>query len=90
MIEIRAQAFYPLYEAELRAAGSQVSVAAIMRDEDRHVEEMQNALTTRLPRWQERLEAVLDREGRCSPIFWTRSSGRARNRPGDSARAPRV
>ncbi len=63
VIEIRAQAFYPLYEAELRASGSTVSVAPIMRDEDRHLEEMLSALAAKLPDGDERLAAVLDAEG---------------------------
>lgn len=66
VIEIRAQAFYPLYEAELRGAGSSVSVAPIMRDEDRHLQEMQAALAAKLPACDERLAAVLDAEG---PLF---------------------
>lgn len=69
VIEIRAQAFYPLYEAELRAAASPVSVAPIMRDEDRHLEEMQSALAAKLPGWKERLEAVLDPEGALFAAF---------------------
>jgi hypothetical protein len=61
-IEVRAEAFYPLYEERLRAAGVPVSVAAILRDEDRHLAEMAAQLQERLPGWQARLEAVLDRE----------------------------
>lgn len=66
VIEIRAQAFYPLYEAQLRAAGSSVSVAAILRDEDRHLEEMRVALEAKLAGCHERVGAVLDSEG---PLF---------------------
>ena len=58
-IEVRAQAFYPLYESRLRAAGISVSVAAIMKDEDRHLGEMAHGLSTLLPEWRARLERVL-------------------------------
>ncbi len=61
-IEIRAQAFYPMYEARLRAAGSSLSVAAIVRDEDRHLAEMAERLEVVLPDWRARLSPVLDRE----------------------------
>jgi hypothetical protein len=63
-IEVRAQAFYPLYETRLRAHGVPVSVAAIMRDEDRHLTEMAARLEEELPGWRQRLEAVLEVEGR--------------------------
>jgi hypothetical protein len=65
-IEVRAQAFYPLYETRLRAAGVTVSVAAIMRDEDRHLAEMASRLEGALPGWRARLEAVLAAE---APLF---------------------
>jgi hypothetical protein len=58
-IEVRAQAFYPLYESRLRAAGINVSVAAIMKDEDRHLGEMGQGLAALLPDWRARLEQVL-------------------------------
>jgi hypothetical protein len=61
-IEVRAQAFYPLYERRLRAAGINVSVAAIMKDEDRHLGEMAEGLAAHLPDWRARLELVLDDE----------------------------
>ncbi len=61
-IEVRAQAFYPLYESRLRAAGINVSVAAIMKDEDRHLGEMAQGLASLLPDWQPRLERVLEAE----------------------------
>ena len=67
-IEVRAQAFYPLYETRLRAAGVAVSVAAIMRDEDRHLAEMAERLEAALPGWRRRLEAVLAAE---APLFAT-------------------
>jgi DNA-binding MarR family transcriptional regulator len=61
-IEVRAEAFYPLYEERLRAHGVPVSVAAILRDEDRHLQEMAERLEATLPNWRPRLEAVLDAE----------------------------
>jgi hypothetical protein len=61
-IEVRAQSFYPVYDARLRAQGSPVSVASILRDEDRHLAEMTAGLEAALPDWRRRLEAVLDRE----------------------------
>ena len=61
-IEVRAQAFYPLYERQLRAAGTAMSVAAIMKDEDRHLGEMTAGLAAALPDWQPRLERVLGAE----------------------------
>jgi hypothetical protein len=43
-IEVRAQAFYPIYEDALRAADAPFSVRAIQRDEDRHLAEMSERL----------------------------------------------
>lgn len=43
-IEVRAHAFYPVYEEVLRAAGAPFSVSAIQRDEDRHLAEMRARL----------------------------------------------
>jgi hypothetical protein len=68
-IEVRAEAFYPLYEERLRAHGVPVSVAAILRDEDRHLAEMAARLDTALPGWRPRLEAVLDAEARFFATF---------------------
>jgi hypothetical protein len=68
-IEVRAEAFYPLYEERLRAHGVPVSVAAILRDEDRHLAEMATRLDAALPSWRPRLEAVLDAEARFFATF---------------------
>jgi hypothetical protein len=68
-IEVRAEAFYPLYEERLRARGVPVSVAAILRDEDRHLAEMATRLDGALPDWRRRLEAVLDAETRFFSAF---------------------
>lgn len=69
-IEVRAQAFYPIYESCLRAAGAPVSVAAIMRDEDRHLAEMGERLAAALPDWQARIERVLADEGGLFDLFF--------------------
>jgi hypothetical protein len=61
-IEVRAQVFYPIYEARLRAAGAPFSVSAISKDEDRHLEEMATRLARALPDWRARLEPLLAAE----------------------------
>ena len=68
-IEIRAQAFYPLYEGRLRSHGINLSVAAIMKDEDRHLGEMAARLAAALPDWRARLERVLGAEARLFARF---------------------
>ncbi len=42
IIEIRAQAFYPLYEQNLQAANAPFSVRAILKDEVKHLQEMEH------------------------------------------------
>ena len=61
-IEVRAQVFYPLYDQCLQANRVGFSVAAISKDEDRHLEEMAVGLERTLPEWRRRLEAVLAAE----------------------------
>jgi hypothetical protein len=61
-VEVRAQVFYPIYEHCLRANGVGFSVAAITKDEDRHLDEMAAGLERTLPDWRRRLEAVLAAE----------------------------
>ena len=61
-IEVRAQAFYPIYEQRLRAHGAPFSVAAITRDEDRHLQEMSDRLRAVLGPEPRALEAVLAEE----------------------------
>ena len=58
-IEVRAQAFYPIYEQRLRAHGAPFSVAAITRDEDRHLQEMSDRLRAVLGPEPRALDAVL-------------------------------
>lgn len=65
-IELRAEAFYPLYEECLREAGAPFSVKAILKDELRHLAEMGGALERSLPsRWEELLGAAVERETAC-------------------------
>ena len=59
---MRAQVFYPIYDECLRRNGVGFSVAAISKDEDRHLEEMAAGLERALPDWRRRLEAVLAAE----------------------------
>jgi len=61
-IEVRAQVFYPMYDECLRLNEVGFSVAAISKDEDRHLEEMAVGLDRTLPDWRPRLEAVLAAE----------------------------
>jgi hypothetical protein len=61
-IEVRAQIFYPIYDQRLRALGAGFSVAAISKDEDRHLAEMAAGLARRLGDWRPRLEPVLAAE----------------------------
>ena len=61
-IEVRAQVFYPLYDARLKARGAPFSVAGIMRDEGRHLDEMAAHHAAALPDWRPRLEPLLEAE----------------------------
>jgi hypothetical protein len=68
-IEVRAQAFYPLYEQCLRARDVPMSVAMIMKDEDRHLTEMGERLASALADWRFRLGRVLVAEQRIFDQF---------------------
>ena len=61
-VEVRAQVFYPIYDRCLQDNRVGFSVAAISKDEDRHLDEMAAALEQTLPDWRRRLEAVLAAE----------------------------
>ncbi|HEY5090037.1 MAG TPA: hypothetical protein VIK30_08710 [Polyangia bacterium] len=61
-VEVRAQVFYPMYDQILRAHDAGFSVAAISKDEDRHLEEMTIGLGAALGDWRPRLEPVLAAE----------------------------
>ena len=58
-IEVRAQVFYPLYDERLARHAAGFSVAAITKDEDRHLGEMADGLARVLPSWRARLEPLL-------------------------------
>ena len=58
-IEVRAQVFYPRYDRCLAAARAGFSVAAITKDEDRHLAEMKDGLAHLWGGWREKLEPVL-------------------------------
>ena len=65
-IEIRADAFYPVYEECLRAAGASFSVSSILRDELRHLAEMQASLAALFPDdWEELVDRAVDAETLC-------------------------
>jgi hypothetical protein len=69
-VEVRAQVFYPLYEARLRAHGAPFSVGAITRDEDRHLAEMTEGLGRLLGAdWRRCLGPVLEAEERLFATF---------------------
>jgi hypothetical protein len=61
-VEVRAQVFYPIYDRTLKEGQAGFSVAAIMKDEDRHLEEMSAGLEAVLPDWKPRLERLLAAE----------------------------
>lgn len=60
-IEVRAQVFYPAYDALLGAHGASFSVAAITKDEDRHLVEMAQGLAQAFgaENWRTRFEPLL-------------------------------
>jgi len=65
-IEVRAEAFYPLYEECLQAAGAPFSVNGILKDELRHLAEMQESLTATLPTdWEHLVDEAVDAESEC-------------------------
>jgi hypothetical protein len=61
-IEVRAQVFYPLYDRRLAAHRAGFSVAAITKDEDRHLGEMKEGLARVMTDWRARLAPVLAAE----------------------------
>ena len=61
-IEVRAQVFYPLYDRCLAEGRAGFSVAAITKDEDRHLGEMKDGLARAVGDWRPRMEAVLAAE----------------------------
>ena len=63
-IEVRAQVFYPIYDARLSAHNVGFSVTAISKDEDRHLGEMARGLERMFGDWRGRLERLLADEER--------------------------
>jgi hypothetical protein len=61
-IEVRAQVFYPLYDELLTAHRVGFSVAAITKDEDRHLSEMSQGLERTFGDWRARFEALMTAE----------------------------
>lgn len=65
-IEIRAEAFYPLYEQCLQAAGAPFSVKSILKDELRHLEEMRESLGRLFPDcWRQLVSQAVALESTC-------------------------
>jgi hypothetical protein len=62
-IEVRAQVFYPVYDRRLAAHGAGFSVAAITKDEDRHLADVGESLTRELGDWQPRFDRLMAAEG---------------------------
>jgi hypothetical protein len=61
-VEVRAQVFYPVYDRMLKQHDAGFSVAAITKDEDRHLDEMAAGLGASLGDWERRLEPLLAAE----------------------------
>jgi hypothetical protein len=61
-IEVRAQVFYPLYDQLLAAHQAGFSVAAITKDEDRHLTEMAQGLERSLGDWRARFATLMAAE----------------------------
>jgi hypothetical protein len=65
-IEIRADAFYPVYEECLQEAEAGFSVNAILKDELRHLQEMQQSLEVCLPgNWSVMVARAVEAETAC-------------------------
>jgi hypothetical protein len=65
-IEVRAEAFYPIYEEALQRAGAPFSVRSILSDELRHLEEMTTAIAAHLPEGGKSIiDAALKLEDQC-------------------------
>lgn len=58
-IEVRAHCLYPAYQSALRDGQSKISVASILSDEERHLEQMAAKLPAAIPDWRRRLAQVL-------------------------------
>jgi len=66
IIEIRAEAFYPLYEQTLQAAGAPFSVRSIVKDELKHLAEMAERTQEMFgDAWESLIEKALQAESAC-------------------------
>jgi hypothetical protein len=61
-IEVRAQVFYPIYDRRLATHGVGFSVAAITKDEDRHLAEMSRGMAATFGDWRARFEPLMAAE----------------------------
>ncbi|MFT7486124.1 MAG: hypothetical protein ACI9F9_001977 [Candidatus Paceibacteria bacterium] len=62
-IEIRAEAFYPIYEECLQATGAPFSVKSILKDELRHLAEMGESLAEVFPgEWEDLVAQAVQKE----------------------------
>lgn len=61
-IEVRARCLYPAYQAALQQAGSKISVASILKDEEGHLQQMSLRLPHSVPQWRSLLEQILSAE----------------------------
>lgn len=68
-IEVRAQVFYPTYDARLIAHRVGFSVAAITKDEDRHLADMARGLEKTFDDWRARFEPLLAAEETLFGVF---------------------
>jgi hypothetical protein len=65
-IEIRAEAFYPMYEECLQAAGAPFSVKSILKDELRHLAEMGESMRAIFPStWSALVQQSVEIESEC-------------------------
>ena len=78
-IEIRADAFYPVYEECLRAAGASFSVSSILKDELRHLAEMRASFSKLLPdTWEALVTSAVEAETVCFERWLEAVGSRAR------------
>lgn len=77
-IEVRAEAFYPVYEDCLQAAQAGFSVNAILKDELRHLAEMGASLAELLGEgWETLLAKAVEAETRCFEAWFAAIRARA-------------
>jgi hypothetical protein len=63
LIEERAGWLYPIYDKRLQSAKSQITLASVIQEEERHLTDMYDALKKADPiKWRERLDYFLSEE----------------------------